>query len=46
MIDTIARWFCRMFHARYTRQPINGYYVCGRCLRRYPVLWGKQHAGG
>ena len=43
MLETLLRFWCRQFHHKMFR-PFNGYYVCGDCLRAYPVAWEtKSH---
>jgi hypothetical protein len=32
----IGLWFCRLFHKR-VYWPVNGEYICCRCLRRHPA---------
>ncbi len=34
MIESIARWWCRLFHKQITR-PMCGQYGCVDCLRMY-----------
>ena len=39
MIERLARLWCRHAHRKITT-PVNGKYVCLRCLREYPA-WVK-----
>jgi len=37
-IERLSYLWCRYLHTA-VRWPINGYYHCGVCSRRYPVPW-------
>ena len=38
MFESVLRWWCRIFH-RDVFHPVRGKYICGQCLREWPVPW-------
>ena len=40
MFESALRWWCRMAH-RNVFHPVHGKYICGVCLREWPVPWGE-----
>jgi hypothetical protein len=34
--------WCAVFHTE-PMWPINGYYICRKCQRSFPVLWDDKH---
>lgn len=39
----LGEFWCRLVHEE-IMWPVNGYYECRVCLRRYPVVWQEQAA--
>lgn len=42
-LSSLGRLWCRFAHPA-PMWPVNGYYLCRTCLRKYPVLWEPRHA--
>lgn len=38
MFESALRWWCRTMH-RSVFHPVHGKYICGVCLREWPVPW-------
>lgn len=38
MIEILGSLWCRTFHREITR-PVNGQYICLRCLRQFSAQW-------
>ena len=45
MFEAAMRWWCRTMHDD-VFHPVHGKYICGRCLREWPVPWGTSAADG
>ncbi|MGP8244142.1 MAG: hypothetical protein ACLQVN_06450 [Bryobacteraceae bacterium] len=43
MSERIASFWCRVAHTK-AMWPMHGKYICPRCLREYPVVWGEVEA--
>lgn len=43
MFESVLRWWCRMAH-RSVFHPMHGKYICGVCLREWPVPWAATEA--
>ena len=41
LIETLSHLWCKYLHTA-VMWPMNGYYHCGVCNRRYPVPWGQD----
>ena len=41
MFRLVGEFWCKAVHAR-PMWPINGYYICSRCLRKYPIDWAAS----
>ena len=44
MFKWLADLWCVQVHRR-AMWPVNGKYICSRCLREYPVLWEDCRVG-
>jgi len=44
MFESVMRWWCRAAH-RDVFHPVNGKYICGECLREWPVPWAEPARG-
>ena len=42
MFESALRWWCRMAHNN-VFHPVHGKYICGVCLREWPVPWGEPN---
>jgi hypothetical protein len=45
MFESALRWWCRAVHKN-VMHPVHGKYICGDCLREWPVPWGEPNRGG
>lgn len=43
MFQLIGELWCKAVHTQ-TMWPVNGNYLCAKCLRRYPVAWESKTA--
>ncbi len=39
-MEKLSAWWCNLTHDS-LMWPIHGHYECGKCGRRYPVMWEK-----
>lgn len=44
MFESVLRWWCRAVH-KDVFHPVNGKYMCGVCLREWPVPWAEPNRG-
>ena len=44
MFESAFRWWCRKVHNS-VFHPVNGKYICGVCLREWPVTWSEPTRG-
>lgn len=40
MFESVLRWWCRAVHNN-VLHPVHGKYICGVCLREWPVPWAE-----
>ena len=40
MFESVLRWWCRAMHNN-VLYPVHGKYICGVCLRQWPVPWAE-----
>jgi hypothetical protein len=43
MFESALRWWCRQTHNS-VLHPMHGKYICGVCLREWPVPWAEKKA--
>ncbi len=41
MFESVLRWWCRTMHNDLFH-PVHGKYICGQCLREWPVPWAAS----
>jgi hypothetical protein len=44
MFESALRWWCRRVHNN-VFHPMHGKYICGVCLREWPVPWAEPRKG-
>jgi hypothetical protein len=44
MFESALRWWCRAVH-KDVFHPVHGKYICGTCLREWPVPWAGPKNG-
>jgi len=44
MFESVLRWWCRNVHNN-VFHPVHGKYICGECLREWPVPWAEPKKG-
>ena len=42
MLKWVGELWCKGTHGQ-LMWPVNGHYICSKCLREYPVHWEKNH---